>query len=147
MSATSIKTAIKSNLDALVTSEVLSGATTSDIKQDPLSADIPSFPHAFLMPPSIESEALDNRTNIRTYIYDIMVIWNAENISDATTIEADIEAILDKFDNDPTLGGTAMAGYLPVSLAPQPFQHGGKDLIMAVVQIQAKQHVSLAFSP
>lgn len=145
MSAPLIKAAIKVNLDALVTSAVLGGATTSDIKKDPLAADIPSFPHAFLMPPSIESEALDNRTNIRTYVFDIMVLWNAENITDATTIEEDIEAILNKFDNDPTLGGTAMAGYLPVSLAPQPFQHGGKDLIMAVVQIQAKQHVSLTF--
>lgn len=145
MSASTIKGAIKVNLDALVTSEVLAGATSSDLKKDPLSADIPSFPWAFLMPPSIESEALDNRTNLRTYVYDIMVLWNAENITDATTVETDIEAILDKFDNDPTLQGTAMGGYLPVSMAPQPFQHGGKDLIMAVVQIQAKQHVSLSF--
>lgn len=145
MSAPTIKAAIKTNLDALVTSAVLGGATTSDLKKDPLAADIPSFPHAFLMPPSIESEALDNRTNIRTYIFDIMILWNAENIASATAVETDIEAILNKFDNDPTLGGTAMAGYLPVSLAPQPFQHGGKDLIMAVVQIQAKQHVTLTF--
>jgi hypothetical protein len=38
-----------------------------------------------------------------------------------------------------------MGGILPVSSAPQPFQHGGKDLIMANVQIQAKQFVSLTF--
>jgi hypothetical protein len=145
MTAISIKQAIKTNLDALVTAETLGGATTSDIRKDPLAADIPSFPHAFLMPPSIESEVLDNRSVLRTYVYDIMVIWNAENIADATTVEGDIEAILDAFDNDPTLSGTAMGGVLPVSLAPQPFQHAGKDLIMAVVQIQAKQHVSLTF--
>jgi hypothetical protein len=145
MSAVTIKAAIKTNLDALVTDTVLGGATTTDIKKDPLGADIPSFPHAFLMPPSIESETLDNRTIVRTYIYDIMVLWNAENITDATTVEEDIEAILNKFDNDPTLSGTAVAGVLPVSLAPQPFQHAGKDLIMAVIQIQAKQHVSLTF--
>lgn len=146
MSAVTIKEAIKTNLDALVTAEVLGGATTSDIKKNPLAADIPSFPHAFLMPPSIESEVLDNRTIVRTYIYDIMLIWNAENITDATTVEDNIEDVLSKFDNDPTLGGEAMAGVLPVSLAPQPYQHNGKDLIMAVVQIQAKQHVSLTFS-
>ena len=145
MSAVTIKEAIKEKLDALVVSEVLAGATITDIKKDPLAADIPNFPHAFLMPPAIESEALDNRTNLRTYTYDIMVLWDALNISDATTIEDEIEGILTAFDNDPTLGGTAMGGVLPVSLAPQPFQHGGKDLIMAVVQIQAKQHVSLTF--
>jgi len=145
MSAITIKNAIKANLDALVTAEVLAGASSSDLKKDPLAADIPSFPYAFLMPPSIESEALDNRTNIRTYVYDIMILWNALNISDAVTVEDDIEQVLSTFDNDPTLGGTAMAGVLPVSSSPQPFQHAGKDLIMAVVQVQAKQHVSLSF--
>lgn len=145
MSAVTIKQAIKTNLDALVTSEVLAGATITDIKKSPLAGDIASFPHAFLMPPTIESEPLDNRTIIRTYIYDVMVLWNAENIEDATTVEDNIEDILSVFDNDPTLGGTAMGGVLPVSLAPQPFQHAGKDLIMGIVQIQAKQHVSLTF--
>lgn len=145
MSAVTIKQAIKTNLDALVMSEVLAGATITDIKKNPLAGDIPSFPHAFLMPPTIESEPLDNRTILRTYVYDIMVLWNAENIEDATTVEDNIEDILSAFDNDPTLGGTAMGGVLPVSLAPQPFQHASKELIMAVVQIQAKQHVSLTF--
>ncbi len=140
-----MKNAIKSNLDNLVADEVLAGATISDLRTNPLSADIAAYPHAFLMPPSIESEAEDNRTNVRTYSYDIMILWNAENIKDATTVEENIEAILDVFDNDPTLGGTALAGVLPVSLAPQPIQHGSKDLIMAIVQVQAKQHVDLTF--
>lgn len=145
MSAVSIKQAIKAVLDQLVTDGVLAGATTADLKKDPLGADIPSFPHAFLMPPSIESEALDNRTNLRTYVYDIMIVWKAENVEDAETVEADIEAILSRFDNNPTLDGTAMGGALPVSLAPQPLQHNARQLIIAGVQIQAKQHVSLTF--
>lgn len=145
MSATAIKQAIKTNLDALVTSEVLAGASISDIRKDPLAADIATHPHAFLMPPSIESEVLDNRSVVRTYTFDIMILWNAQNITDATTVEQNLEAILDKFDNDPTLNGTAMAGVLPVSSAPQPIQHTSKEFIMAVVQIQAKQYVSLTF--
>lgn len=145
MSAVDIKNAIKASLDELVTDEVLAGATITDFKKSPLAGDIPSFPHAFLMPPSIESEASDNRTNIRIYNYDIMILWNGQNIDDATTVEENIEAILDKFDNNPTLSGTAMAGVLPVATAPQPMQHAGKELIMAVVQIQAKQHVSLTY--
>jgi len=146
MSAISIKQAIKTNLDALVTSNVLGAATTTDLKKDPLSGDIAGFPHAFLMPPSIESETSDNRTLIRTYVYDIMILWDAVNIADATTIEADIEAVLSKFDNDPTLQGTALGGVLPVSLAPQPFQHNARQIIMAVVQIKAKAFVNLTFA-
>lgn len=145
MSASSIKEAIKSNLDALVTDAVLAGATITDLKKNQLAADIPSFPHAYLMPPSIESETLDNRSNLRTYTFDIMVVWKAENITGTAEVEEAVEAILTKFDNDPTLGGTAMGGVLPISSAPTPYQHGSKELIMAMVQIQAKQHVSLTF--
>lgn len=145
MSAVTIKQAVKTNLDELVTSSVLAGATIQDLKKNQLAADIPGYPWAYLMPPSIESETLDNRTNLRTYTYDIMVVWKAENLASTTEVEEDIEAILTKFDNDPTLSGTAMGGVLPVASAPQPYQHGPKELIMAVIQIQAKQHVSLTF--
>lgn len=44
MSAVTIKEAIKANLDALVEDEVLGGATITDIKKDPLAADIPTWP-------------------------------------------------------------------------------------------------------
>lgn len=142
----SIKEAIKSNLDDLVTAEVLSGATQSDTKLDPLNADVATYPHAFLMPPAVESEASDNRTNIRTYSFDILVIFQAEDLASTTELEEKIEAVLNKFDNDPTLGGTCQGGVLPVSSAPEPYQHGGKDLIIAMVQIQAKEFVTLTFA-
>lgn len=146
MSLVSIKNAIKSNLDSLVTDTVLAGATITDIKKDPLAADIPNFPHAYLMPPSIESEVLDNRHVLRSYSFDIMVLYNADNITTTTELEASIESILNKFDNDPTLDGTAMGGVLPLSSAPQPFLHGGRDLIMVIVQLKATQHHALTFA-
>lgn len=146
MSIATIKAAIKEHLDDLVTDEVLAGATSTDIRKSPLAGDIPSFPHAFLMPPSVESVSLDNRSNLRTYSFDIMVLENAENIESTTELETMVESILNEFDNDPTLGGNARGGILPVSSAPQPFQHNGKDLIMVVIQLQAKADVALTFS-
>jgi hypothetical protein len=141
-----IKEAIKANLDSLVTDGVLSGATITDIRKDPLAADIPAFPYAFLMPPSTESEVLDNRTVTRTHTFGIMVIFSAENLASTTELEEKIESVLSKFDNDPTLGGAALGGVLPVSSAPAPFQHAGRDLIMAVIEIKAKELVSLSFA-
>jgi hypothetical protein len=141
-----IKEAIKTKLDALVTDTVLAGATITDIRKDPLAADIPTFPHAFLMPPSVESNVLDNRTVLRTYTFGIMVVFNAENLTSTTELEEKIESILSKFDNDPDLGGTALGGVLPVSSAPAPFQHNGKDLIVAVIEIKVKEPVSLTFA-
>lgn len=146
MSINTIKNAIKSNLDDLVTATVLGGATITSIKKSPLSSDVATYPHAFLMPPAVESEVLDNRTNVRTYSFDIMVLFQAEDISDTADLEVKIESMLSKFDNDPTLGGTALAGVLPVSSSPEPFQHNGRDLVMVVLQIQAKEPVSLTFN-
>ncbi len=146
MSINTIKTAIKANLDELVTATVLGGATITSIKKSPLSSDVATYPHAFLMPPAVESEVLDNRTNVRTYSFDIMVLFQAEDISDTADLEVKIESMLSKFDNDPTLGGTALAGVLPVSSSPEPFQHNGRDLVMVVLQIQAKEPVTLTFS-
>jgi hypothetical protein len=146
MSISLIKAAIKTNLDALVTSTVLGGATVTDIRRNPLNHDTGSFPHAFIMPPALTSEALDNRSNIRTYTFDIMVLFRAEDITGTDDLEEAIEAMVDVFDNDPTLGGTARGGVLPVSSAPEPFQHNGQDLIMVVIQVQAKEDVTLTFA-
>jgi hypothetical protein len=98
------------------------------------------------MPPSTESEVLDNRTVTRTHTFGIMVIFSAENLASTTELEEKIESVLSKFDNDPTLGGAALGGVLPVSSAPAPFQHAGRDLIMAVIEIKAKELVSLSFA-
>jgi hypothetical protein len=146
MSISAIKSAIKTNLDELVTATVIAGATITDIKKNPLNADISTYPHAFLMPPSVQSEANDNRSIIRSYSFDIMFLFRAENITSTDEIEEAVESILNKFDNDPTLSGTALGGVLPVSSSPEPFQHNGKDLIMVVVEIQAKEVVTLTFS-
>jgi hypothetical protein len=145
MSISTIKQAVKTNLDALVTASVLAGCESGDIKKNPLSADVPAYPYAFLMPPSLSSEVLDNRTVLRTYTFEIMILFQAEDITDTAELETAIEDIVSEFDNDPTLGGTALGGVIPVSSAPEPFNHGGRDLIMVILEIQAKEPVSLTF--
>jgi len=146
MSISNIKTQLKVLLDELVTADVLTAATITDIKKDPLSVDTASYPHAYLMPPAVESEVLDNRSIIRTYTFSIMVLFQAENISGTAELETSIESMLSKFDNNPTLNGTAQAGMLPVSSAPEPFQHGGRDLIIVELQVTAKEVVDLTFA-
>jgi hypothetical protein len=145
MSIQTIKNNIKELLDELVVSEVLGAVTVSDLRTDPLNADTNTYPHAYLMPPAIESEVSDNRTNLRTYTFDVVVLFNAQNITGTSEVEEAVESILNKFDNDPTLGGSAQGGMLPVSSSPEPFQHNSKQLIMVVVGIQAKEDVSLSF--
>ena len=75
-----------------------------------------------------------------------MVIQNAENIATSDEIETLVENMMNEFDNDPTLGGTALGGVLPVSSSPQPYQHSGKDLVMFILRLEAKADVSLSFA-
>lgn len=145
MSIKTIKEAIKTNLDELVTATTLAGATITDLKKDPLEVQLKNYPHAFLMPPSLESDALDNRSNVRAYVFDIMVLYKVANLASTTALEESIEAIINKFDNDPTLSGTALGGIQPVSSAPQPFQHKNQEMIMVVFQIKAKEFVTLSY--
>lgn len=146
MSIATIKAQIKTNLDALVTDGVLAGAKQTDIKQDPLASDEGVYPFAYLMPPATESEVNDNAHIIRTHTFDIVTLFQAEDLDSVAELETAIESMLTKFDNDPTLGGTAQGGVLPVSTAPEPFQHGGKDRIMVVIQLQAREIVQLSFA-
>ena len=145
MSILNIKTEIKELLDELVTATVLAGATITDIRKDPLYADHPNFPHAYLMPPAIETEGLDNRTNIRKYTFDILIVFNGENLTGTTQLETAIEAVLDKFDNKPTLNGSAIGGMTPLTSAPIPYQHNSKDLLAIAVRITAQEVVTLTF--
>ena len=141
-----IKNAIDAKLQALVVANTLGAATITDIRKDPLAEDIPGDPHAFLMPPAVEGVIEDNRTIIRTYTFDIMIVFKALNLTGTSQVESTIEAVLEDFDNDPTLGGTCMAGIPPTSSAPAPIQHAGQDLIIAIIQVQAKEVVELTFS-
>ena len=140
-----IKAAVGAHLTDLVTEEVLAGATITEIKKSPLAAETSAYPWAYLMPPSVESETLDNRSITRTYTFDIMVLVRGEDLPDTPYMEELAEAIMNKYDNDPTLGGTARGGLLPVSSSPTPYQHNGQDLMMIIITIQAKADVTLTY--
>lgn len=146
MSALStLKDAIKTRLDALVTATTLKGATITDLRKNPLDEDIQAFPWAFLMPPATDSDVVDNRTVLRTFTFDIMVVEKAENITSSTQIENLLEAVLNEFDNNPTLGGTADGAVLPATSAPQPIDHLGKNFTVFFVQLKCNRTQSLTY--
>ncbi len=141
---TTIKDKIKTYLDDLVTASVLGGCTETDFRKNPVDDNTAGFPHAFLMPPATESEAIDNRTNLRTYTFGILVLMKGEDTS-ASMVEDLIQAILDKFDNLPTLGGVADGAVLPATSAPEPVRYGDKELISFVVSLQVRRTETLTF--
>lgn len=140
-----IKARLKVTLDTLTTTH-LKTVTSSDIKKDPLDAEIGQYPAAFIMPPALgASERLDNRTLLRDYTFFIMVVMRAEDIASTADVEDLMERVVNVLDNDITLGGAAIGGITPVTSQPEAFQHNGRDLIVFDVIIKARATESLTF--
>lgn len=143
--ATTVKNAVKTKLDALKTAGTLKTVVVDDFKTDAISEkDIPAFPAAVLSSPACDGETEDNRDNTRIYTFEIMIVQKGENISSANDIEELAEAILDSFDNDPTLGGAAQGGVAPAA-SSTPVTNGEKNYIAFTVTLKIKSLKSLTF--
>lgn len=140
-----IKTQIKTVLDTLVPTYV-KGVTLTDIKKDPLDAEIGQYPAIFIMPPALgASERLDNRTVLRDYTFFLLVVMRAEDIATTADVEDLMERVVNALDNSITLEGTAVGGITPVTSQHEAFQHNARDLIVFDVIIKARATESLTF--
>lgn len=140
-----IKTQIKTHLDALKTAGTLAEVQEDDFKVGLLERDIEAYPCAILTTPAIESGAETNRDNTRIYTFEIVIVEKQENVNSATDIEDLAEAILNKFDNDPTLSGKSDAGLEPAASTPQAAIARGKGVIFFSVILRAKKVITLTF--
>lgn len=136
--ATAIKSKIKANLDELKLAGVLGEVEEDDLKKSILDRDFASFPVAVLTTPAISGGFFTNSQNERVHTFAIWIIEKEENVSSPDQIETLAEAILDKFDNDYTLGGTADAGCEPSSTPAEPITFKGRNYICFQVVIKAK---------
>lgn len=136
--ANQLKIQILADLQALVTSGVLGLAESIDYKKDVWTADYSSFPAAVVLPPSITSDAEDNRNNLINYQFTILILQKAENIQTSTDIEDLIDAILQKFASDYTLAGIAQGGLLPPKIDSAPVNTPDKALVATLVILNAK---------
>lgn len=146
MSASTIKSKIKTALDDLKALETLGEVIEDDFKISNLfDRDFSAYPAAVLTSPSIEGDYLTNRENLRTYNFEIVVLSKGEDIDAAGQIEDLAEAILNKFDNLPTLSGEADGGVEPASTAPAPVTVRGKTFIVFSIILKVKASKLLSF--
>lgn len=146
MSASTIKTKIKTALDNLKALGTLGEIVEDDFKVSNLfDRDFSAYPVAVLASPSIEGDYFTNRENLRTYNFEIIILSKGEDIDTAGQVEDLAETILDKFDNDPTLSGSADGGVEPASTAPAPMTARGKTFIVFSIILKAKASKLLSF--
>lgn len=143
--STDVKSAIRTLLDELETADVLETIIEDDFKVNFDLKDIPAFPAAILSTPSIESEMHTNVQNLRTYIFEIVVVMKGEDIASTSDVETLMDAIIDKFDNHPTLDGAAHGGLMPSTTSPAPVASADGSFILFTVRLEARTIVDLSF--
>jgi hypothetical protein len=144
MSALSLGQAIKQqiviNLNALVAAGFLNSVIELDLGKDPLTIEPPNgYPFALVGMPVVTSDYEDQATNKRTYRFDTLIVASYESLADQTEgIEGILDAVLNQFDNNFTLAGTASATVFPVEVMSMPVSTGQKSLVCFLVTIKAQ---------
>jgi hypothetical protein len=136
--ATDIKNAIQGHLAALKTAGTIGGYLVQDFRENLLDQDFPAYPCAVLLPPAIDSEPSTNDSNLRTYSFDIVFVVKKDDIGSGTYIEDLIEAVLDEFDSDVTLGGAADGGSPPGSSVPDEVTAASQTYVVFVVTLKPR---------
>jgi hypothetical protein len=141
--AQAIKQQIVLNLQTLQTNGVINSFVALDRGKDPLSKDNapPSgYPFAIVGMPRVANDMEDTATNIRTYRFDILFVVSYENMADVDyTIEGMIDAVLNQFDTNFTLSGTAIAAQVPpAQVNAFPITTPTQDFACFVVTIEAR---------
>jgi hypothetical protein len=104
-----IKQQILVNLKALVTAGNINSFYAIDANPNPLSMQPPAgYPFAIVGMPRISSDFEDQVSNIRTYRFDVLFVLDPSVLANPDTdVEHLIDAVLNQFDTNFTLAGTA----------------------------------------
>lgn len=134
---TNIKNQIAAYLGDLVTAGTLGAKIVDDYQQGIFDRDYPAYPAAILTTPATDSEVYTNTQVYRTHAFEVIVLMKGENVAASTDVETLIEAMLDKFDQNPTLNGTCQE-LLAASSQPAAVTDRGKRYIVFSITLRAK---------
>jgi hypothetical protein len=136
-----IKQQIIVNLQTLVTKGVIKGFIAVDHSKDPYSSPpTAGYPFALIGMPRVANDMEDQANNLRTYRFDILFVVNYENMPDMTlTVEGMIDKVLNQFDTNFTLEGTAIAAQVPpAQVNAFPISTPTKDFLAFVVTLECR---------
>lgn len=140
--ASKIKARILADLQTLIDSDpaILKAVVSEDLSKDPLQGDYPGFPVAVLGMSSIDAQYEENTMNARVYTFPILFMQKVDNLdpNEDSAMEDLRDEVLNKFDTDYTLGGTAEGG-CDASVSPvATMSDADKTYLIFIVTIKAK---------
>lgn len=138
-----MKNAIVADLQSLVNAGTLRAVIADDFtKLNPLERTWPGYPAALVIPPTVStSEYEDTATNLREYTWYIMIVTTPDNLPKAnpTYLEGLVDSVLNAFDLDCTLDGTAVGAVMPAVLEPPgPVSSNSVTYVVFYVQLKAR---------
>jgi hypothetical protein len=144
-----MKAAIIADLQTLVDSGVLNSVISDDMtKVNPMDRNWPGFPSAVVIPPVVPAAAYEDvANNLREYNWYIAIVTTSENLpsDDPTYLEGLMDSVLNVFDLDCTLQGTAIGAVQPaINDPPGPINSGANTYVVFSVVLKAKQLVPAA---
>ena len=137
---TTIKNAIKSKLEQLQQEGTIGTVVVDDFQSDGFGIlkNVGVYPAALVAAGGLEGAYDTNSDNMRTYTFEILIIEKGENVSSPDQVETLMEAIVDAFDNDYTLGGAANGGVEPSGSAAQAVSTPEGSFVIFSIGIRAK---------
>ena len=134
-----IKTKIIEHLNTLQTAGTL-GQVIVERRgaENMFDRNLVKYPAAILLPGTAEGSVESNQDNLYLYAFDIAVVMKSDNVTSDTAVEDLLEAILQEFNEDYTLGGAAIGAVDPTSSAPAAVESSGKTYTVFVVTLKAK---------
>ncbi len=135
--ATPIKNQIIADLEALVAAGNLGSVVEVKGSKDPFAVDVAKYPVAIIGGSGVESRPEEDQTNLRIYEFPILVLQIEENTG-SQPIEDLRDKILNAFDTDFTLNGTA-TGSIEAAASPALSEAtADHELLYFLVVIKAK---------
>ena len=140
--ATAMKTQIVADLQSLVPTSLAQVITTDMSRSSLFDQNFSGYPAAIVIPPLVpEAQYEDTASNIRQYNWTIIVVQLPENLA-TTPFETTMDAVFAVFDQDFTLGGSAVGGALPAITDVGPIAFSGKTYATFYLTIKAKALVA-----
>lgn len=141
-----VKTQISTYLDELISASVIRSKQVDDYRNGILDRDFVSFPCAILRTVQMEGAIQTDRENLRLFTFEIVIVVNADDVGAGTTTVEDLqEAVLDKFDNNPTFANYANLTEQPAATVAAPYVVRGKTYIVFTVILKIQKLKSLTF--
>lgn len=129
MSWVSIRAAIKTKLDALVTAGTLGVVYNGEQFQQ--AVELSAWPAAELVRTGSEPDYFTNREDMQSYVFAIN-LYQLLNDSDhgmvETSMDSVVDAVMQKFLDDVNLGGVADGRIEPIQSAPSVIAWQGRSV-------------------